>query len=72
MPNFLRLRRNVIQAGIDLAKATDLLAKWLLPGDAKPGEKIAVWYGDSLVQVEAPHDGQKPTITVRTRGKSMR
>jgi hypothetical protein len=67
-------------------EATDAeceLAKWLMPKDMKPGEKIAVWAGDSLFQVElAPVDTlaigtngraeavvqHKPKITVRTRG----
>lgn len=57
------------------------LAKWLMPADMKPGEKIAVWHGDSLFQVElAPresfsvpggerHIDHEPKVTVRTRGK---
>lgn len=57
------------------------LAKWLMPSDMKPGEKIAVWHGDSLFQVElapresfsteggASHIDYEPKVTVRTRGK---
>lgn len=58
------------------------LAKWLAPSDAKPGEKIAVWYGDSLIQVEvggvitgegalAQHQ-TSTRVTIRTRGKHGR
>ncbi len=47
--------------------ARDALANWLLPEDAKEGEKIAVWNGASLIQIEVakPH----PIITVRQRGR---
>ena len=47
------------------------LAAWLLPDDAKPGEKIAVWLGDSLIQAEAPTgDHCEAVITVRKRGRA--
>ena len=57
------------------------LAKWLMPSDMKPGEKVAVWHGDSLFQVElapresfSPQSGEAhieyvPKVTIRTRGK---
>lgn len=53
------------------------LAKWMLPEDAKPGEKICVWYGDSLIQVESPDGGvpspgqRDPIITIRKRGRAL-
>lgn len=58
-----------IEAQIDLAS-------WLLPEDAKNGEKIAVWYGDSLIQVEVKSmtlegDFCKTEITIRKRGRSL-
>lgn len=56
------------------------LAAWLAPSDIKPGEKISVWYGDSLIQVEwgGVAEGVNPChisstrVTVRTRGKHGR
>jgi hypothetical protein len=47
------------------------LAKWMVPGDAKPGEKIAIWYGDSLIQVEVAHPGKDHSVTIRTRGRAL-
>lgn len=68
-------KSRVNSAECDLSKSQRDLAKWLLPDDAKPGEKIAVWFGDSLIQVEAP--GSDITsggarVSVRKRGKSLR
>ncbi len=54
----------------DLLNATAQLGKWLLPSDAKPGEKIAVWHGDSLIQAEVVAN-RDPIITVRLRGKHL-
>jgi hypothetical protein len=68
-------------AECELRNAESELAKWLMPDDMQPGEKIAVWRGDSLFQVELePHtsypvgDGEpvvsyEPKVTVRSRGK---
>lgn len=66
------------------ANAHSALAKWLMPSDMKPGEKIGVWVGDSLFQVELverkaypagvggePHITHEPKVTVRTRGKNF-
>lgn len=66
----------------DVQQTEAALAKWLAPPDAKPGEKIAVWFGDSLIQVEVggvrppmPEgatigEGSSQTrVTVRSRGK---
>jgi hypothetical protein len=60
----------------------DALAKWLAPSDMKVGEKIGVWHGDGLIQVEKheQHAGTEVesgkavtrvalTVTVRSRGK---
>lgn len=86
--NWLRAAERVHQcklelntAECDLINAGEALAKWMKPPDAKPGEKIAVWFGDSLIQVEVggvPRGetvngvGPAPTetsVTVRYRGK---
>ena len=69
-------------AHLAVSDAEHDLVAWLMPGDAKPGEKIAVWYGDSLIQVEvggietgaeAAPDGCRAVthnvITIRARGK---
>jgi hypothetical protein len=59
------------------------LATWLKPEDMKSDEKIGVWMGDSLFQIEmipkvfTPADGSAPVmryvpkITVRYRGKEF-
>lgn len=61
---WLRAKRNTNRASVELdnarlaeSNAECELAKWLLPDDVRPGEKIAVWYGDSLIQVEFPFAG---------------
>ncbi len=62
-----RLKRDLNTAECDYANTALALGKWLAPSDAKPGEKIAVWYGDSLFQTEITNGD--PIITVRLRGK---
>lgn len=77
-----RAKSGVNGAECDLANAERELAKWLMPADMAPGEKIAVWRGDSLFQVElAPikshavggqeHVRHEPKVTVRMRGKDF-
>ena len=54
-----------------LKLAEGKLAKWMLPHDAKPGEKFGVWVGNDLIQVEAagscPNDDHIITIRQRTK-----
>lgn len=65
-----RAKSAVNSAECELANATNDLAKWMLPEDAKPGEKIGVWHLDSLIQVEASKDGMHDAvITIRKRGR---
>ena len=45
-------RSNTISCECEVANSANELGKWLLPPDAKPGEKIAVWFGDSFIQAE--------------------
>ncbi|HXJ66866.1 MAG TPA: hypothetical protein VNN79_24175 [Actinomycetota bacterium] len=53
-----------------LETTEERLAKWMLPEDATVGEKIAVWHGDSLIQVEVLGlNPLKTKISIRTRGK---
>lgn len=81
--NLRQARSRVNGAECDMQNAETALAKWLMPTDMKPGEKIAVWRGDSLFQVElAPMEAystsgdtvtvsQEPKVTVRTRGRKF-
>ena len=58
-------RRNAYKA------AEAALAKWMLPHDIQPNEKIAVWVGNNLIQIRAagsaPNDDH--TISIRQRTK---
>jgi len=63
-------KSQVNSAECELANATNALAKWMLPEDAAPGEKICVWHLDALIQVEASKDGMHDAIvTIRKRGR---
>lgn len=76
-----RSKDAVNRADCDERNAQSALAKWLMPSDMGNGEKVAVWFGDSLIQVElAPvesfspgsdvaHVRYEPKVTVRLRGK---
>lgn len=48
-----RLQEELNRAQCDRDNAEIALSKWLLPPDATVGEKIAVWFGDSLIQATA-------------------
>lgn len=52
--------------------ATSAVVRWMLPVDVKMGEKICVWQGDALIQVEvtqlSPLDGK---VTIRVRGRKL-
>lgn len=66
-------QRDLMQRELARAEATEKhvqaeLAKWLAPPDMVDGEKIAVWHGDSLFQVERI-DLHTLKVTVRSRGK---
>jgi hypothetical protein len=44
----------------------------MLPEDAKPGEKIAVWHLDALVQVEVAGEMNcDHGVTIRKRGREF-
>ena len=77
-----RRREALYRAQSDAADAEKALVEWMLPPaiDPKPGEKIAIWAGDSLIQVEiggvvsgdGPVQCQSSTrVTVRFRGKDF-
>ncbi len=65
-----RCKERLRTAETDEANATLAVGKWLLPSDARAGEKIAVWFGDSLIQAEVRHQ-RDPLITIRKRGESI-
>lgn len=62
-------KRELNRAECNEQNAHNELAKWMVPSDAKPGEKIAIWHGDSLFQVEVFGHGRDPKVTIRTRGR---
>lgn len=63
-----RCRMDLNRAECDEKNAQLALGKWLMPDDAKVGEKIAVWEGTSLFQGEKLENGDV-AVTIRTRGK---
>ena len=66
-------RRSLLAAENDLKEAEQRLSKWMLPDDVSTGEKIAVWWEDSLIQVEVLEhrsDGNHVVrLSMRLRGK---
>lgn len=64
-----QLRADIEKAARELQTAEEHLAMWLLPNDAREGEKFCVWYGDSLIGAAELENGYE--VTVRTRGKSL-
>lgn len=77
-----RLRDELCQAQADAGTAEKALVAWMLPPAiaVEPGEKVAIWAGDSLIQVEVGgvESGTGPVrersstrVTVRFRGKDF-
>ncbi len=63
-------RRVLSARECDLSNTKIALARWMLPQDAKPGEQIAVWFGDSLIQVTCAAQGYNDHgVKIRTRGR---
>ena len=48
-----RLAAELNRAQCERDNAEIALSKWLLPPDSVVGEKVAVWFGDSLIQATA-------------------
>jgi|SRR5581483_1354338 len=79
----LQRAKNAVSRGeCEVRNTESALAKWLMPPDMKPDEKIGVWVGDSLFQVELEprdsfsgdgerHVSYEPKVTIRTRGKNF-
>jgi hypothetical protein len=63
--------RELNSAKCDQANCQSALAKWMLPSDYKVGEKIGIWQGDTLFQVEKTTLSSDALVTIRTRGKDM-
>ena len=78
-----RAKESLTRAECTESNAHSELAKWLMPPDMKPTEKIGVWVGDSLFQVEMiertahsanggeSHVSYEPKVTIRSRGKDF-
>lgn len=67
----LKAAKNAVtRAECELSNATNALGKWLMPDDAKEGEKFCVWHGDSLIQAENKGN-RHHAISVRKRGVSL-
>ena len=62
-------KRSLNSAETEVLNSRNALSKWLLPDDAKTGEVIAVWYGDSLIEVTVTNGD--PKLRIRSRGKSL-
>lgn len=51
----------------DLMQAEQVLAEWLVPKDAKGGEKFCIWYGNSLIQVAVSKKKHYPGMNKPSR-----
>jgi len=60
-------KRTLNSAECDASNARNALGKWLMPHDAKTGEKFSVWHLDSLIEVTVTNGD--PELRIRTRGK---
>lgn len=69
-----RLREQINRAEVEAANAELALSRWMLPPDAKMGETISIWFGDSLLQViatEASTGKWTGSVKWRTRGPKL-
>lgn len=68
-----RLKEELNRAEAEAQNAEIALSRWLLPPDSVVGEKVAVWFGDSLVQATAhtclASGRWSGPVIVRLRGK---
>lgn len=60
-----KLQKQMADANTDLDNTAAYFAKWMLPADAKPGERFAVPYKDMWVQVEVTTGS--PIVSIRPR-----
>lgn len=45
------LKADLNRAECEASNATTALGNWMVPKDAKEGEKFSVWHGDRLIEV---------------------
>ena len=77
-------RSTLARRQCDLREAEQALARWMAPAVTKPqpGEKISIWCGDSLFQLEVggdmggtagegPREMRPDRVTVRYRGSKF-
>lgn len=78
--SWLAARKELVQAMERLSRARSALeaaekelAQWLKPDDAQPGEKIAVWFQDALIQVVVGNKAppSPDVVTLRKRGREF-
>ena len=60
-------KRKVNRESCAANNARNALGKWLMPHDAKVGEKFSVWHLDSLIEVTVTNGD--PELRIRARGK---
>lgn len=67
-------RQNYLSSLKSREAAKRKLADWLLPKDAKVGEKFCIWYGDSLIQVSIINEGPPRVVSIMIRhdGEAVR
>lgn len=62
---FEQAERELSRARCDKDNAENAFVKWMLPEDAKAGERFLMWHGAQLVQVEKrDHDAR---VTIRSK-----
>ena len=69
-----RLKAELNRAETEALNAEVALSRWMLPRDAKKGEAISIWFGDSLLQVTADScigDNWEGPVKWRTRGPKL-
>ncbi len=66
------MKAELNRAQCEASNAESALAAWLLPPDAVVGEKVSMWFGDTLLQAQAKECiGTKQwagPVTVRIKG----
>lgn len=65
-----RIKGHVNSAQCAYNNAHNALGKWMMPSDARPGEKFSIWFGDTMIEVTNTRgvDGHDYVISERRRG----
>lgn len=61
-------KRELTRAGENVVESTRALGQWLMPRNAKKGEKAAVWFLDTLIEAEMV-DERTFVIRLREQGR---